>query len=165
MGILEKYPLLKDEGFLSQYDFGESWTRVHPDKEYEELDVAVAIIIAEANPKEIAKLLQRPRSSVMNYISRNSELRRLMEDVWEEMLDDVEFGLLNTARRGDPSAQKFFLQTRGKNRGYITRSETTGKDGEPLVGNLSSAVIGQLSDQALQEIIDARDAEMRGISG
>jgi hypothetical protein len=41
----------------------------------------------------------------------------------------------------DASAVIFFLKTRGKKRGYIERSEVTGKDGTPIAGNITVQVL------------------------
>ena len=41
----------------------------------------------------------------------------------------------------DASSVIFFLKIRGKKRGYIERSEVTGKDGEPIIGNITVQVL------------------------
>jgi hypothetical protein len=41
----------------------------------------------------------------------------------------------------DASAVIFFLKTRGKKRGYIERSEVTGKDGAPIVGDIKVQIL------------------------
>jgi hypothetical protein len=41
----------------------------------------------------------------------------------------------------DASAVIFFLKTKGKKRGYIERSEVTGKDGAPIVGDIKVQIL------------------------
>lgn len=41
----------------------------------------------------------------------------------------------------DASAVIFFLKTRGKKRGYIERSELTGKDGAPIAGDIKVQIL------------------------
>lgn len=48
----------------------------------------------------------------------------------------------------------FFLKTRGKQRGYIERTEVTGKDGEPLITKVNLELKG--SKSPLLEILNAR---------
>jgi hypothetical protein len=41
----------------------------------------------------------------------------------------------------DASAVIFFLKTRGKKRGYVERSELTGKDGAPIAGDIKVQIL------------------------
>jgi len=50
----------------------------------------------------------------------------------EASVDMVENALLELIDNGDTAATIFFLKTKGKQRGYIERSEITGADGGPV---------------------------------
>lgn len=153
--IHNTYPQLSDPMFVETYDFGDCWTRVHPEAAFEELDVAVAIVSTRANFSEMAKLLGRSRSSIRNHVERNQPLRDLMQETWETFLDEVEGLHQSAALTGDLGVQRFFLQTKGKDRGYVTRSEATGKDGEPLAPTVD---FSKMSTEALQELMKARES-------
>jgi len=155
MLIHETYPKLADPMFVQAYDFGDCWTRVHPEGPFEELDVAVAIIVTRANYSKMADLLGRSRSSVRNHVERNMPLRDLMQEVWETFLDQIEGLHQDAAMSGDLGVQRFFLQTKGKDRGYVTRSEATGKDGEPLAGTVDFT---KVSSDVLEELMKARES-------
>lgn len=130
--VFEQYPNLLNEQYVAEYPFHECWTVVYPEEAYHVLDVAAAILQGEGNFTLIAKLLKRGRRSVENFIMRTLELRELQEDVEEAFLDEVEGKYKNLAKAGDPGAARFFLTTKAKNRGYVTRVESTGKDGTPI---------------------------------
>lgn len=76
----------------------------------------------------------------------------LLNDILEENFDIAEEGLHSLMRSKNENirfrAVEFFLKTKGKERGYIERTELTGKDSKDL--------LGQLSDDEL----DARIAEL-----
>jgi hypothetical protein len=133
MNMQERYPQLIDELFCEEYDFSQCYTVLHPDGAYDELDVAVAIHKARGNISMAARLLKRSRRSVHNHILRSQLLSDWLEDIENEFLDTVEHGYRLTALSGDDVAARFFLTTKGKERGYVSRNETTGKDGGELL--------------------------------
>lgn len=130
--VFEQFPKLLNGDYVAEYDFADCWTVVHPLEPYNVQDVAAAILQGEGNFTVIAKLLNRGRRSVETFVMRTLELRELQEDVEESFLDEVEGKYKNLARAGDPGAARFFLTTKAKNRGYVTRVESTGKDGAAI---------------------------------
>jgi len=68
------------------------------------------------------------------YQLRNSdpEFKQECDDVNEVVLDFVEHNLHKNIKKGKEASTIFYLKTRGKNRGYVERLETTGKDGGPI---------------------------------
>ena len=130
--VFEQFPKLLDEEYVATYPFHDCWTVVHPLEPYNVLDVAAAILQGEGNFSVTAKLLNRGRRSVETFILRTLELRELQEDVEESFLDEVEGKYKKLASAGDPGAARFFLTTKAKNRGYVTRVESTGKDGAAI---------------------------------
>lgn len=141
MDLFEEYPELRtveplplkfDDDWVPSYDFANCLTVVEPDGPYSVRDVAAAIIVFRGNYAEIAKALGRRREGVRGVIARNGDLARLHAEVYQEFLDEVESGFMRTALMGDKDAMKFVLQTRGKDRGYTTRTEQTGANGGPI---------------------------------
>lgn len=131
MSIYESYPDLLDVPFVQDFDFDNCWTVLNQDKPFSELDVAVALLKAEGNLSAAAKTLCRTRRALETFITRNKMLSDLFEDIEAEFLDDIESRLKSVAQ-SDPATMKFFLKTKGKNRGYNERAELSGPDGGPL---------------------------------
>lgn len=50
----------------------------------------------------------------------------------ENMKDIAESSLFSKIRQEDNTATIFYLKTKARDRGYVDRTEVTGKDGEPL---------------------------------
>lgn len=87
----------------------------------------------DGNVSAIARAFGVTRNTIYKYCrERYPDLWELIEDKREEWLDDIEAELVKKAKRGDTTAQIFFLKTQGKSRGYTERSEITGADGGPL---------------------------------
>lgn len=157
MSIQEKYPRLLDPVFVEAYDFENCWSRNNEFQSFNEEDVAVALIRTQGNFAASARLLGRARRPLYTFVMQNVLLRDLREDLRAEFLDTVEDAYMTDALKGVPGARHFFLTTLGKDRGYVQRQETTGKDGEPLYKQ-SSIDPSSLSDAALDEIMKAQDS-------
>ena len=112
-----------------EYNFEGCYTVMNPDRGYDDIDVAMAIVKEYGVYSRIATLLGRSRASVQNFIEKNDFLRALREDVRQARIDEIEEGAFIAALSGDGSMQRFFLTTLGKDRGFVPRQETTGKDG------------------------------------
>ena len=157
MSIFDKYPRLLDPLFVEAYSFENCWSKVNEIGTFADEDVAVALIRCDGNYSAASRLLGRSRRSLYTYVNQNAFLRDLREDLRAEFLDEVEDMYMDDARKGVPGARHFFLTTLGKDRGYVQRQETTGKDGEPLYKQ-SSIDPSSLSDAALDEIMKAQDS-------
>lgn len=154
MSIYNKYPRLLDVMFVEAYDLSASWTAADRHNNYNDEDVAVSIIRNKGNYAAVARDLNRSRRSVQNYILQNILLRELRDDIVSTVLDDIEERYMEDALAGDGTARRFFLQTLGKDRGYVVRSENTGENGTPLYKE-SRVNVTALSDEALMELMKA----------
>ena len=152
MSVFEEYADLNDEEYVKAYDFDTCWTKTNPDKQYEILDVAVGLIRFNGDITETAKVLGRNRRSVEGFILRQSLLRELQEDLEATFIDQIETKYKNVALGGDAVAQKFFLVTKGKNRGYVARAESTGPDGGPIPISVSKLDVSGLSSNELKAL-------------
>lgn len=75
-------------------------------------------------------------------ISRETHYRWMREDdqykkdvleLENVALDYAETQLHKQIKQGNTSATIFYLKTKGKNRGYVERTEITGADTEPII--------------------------------
>lgn len=132
LSIFEEYTDLCDPTFVEEYDLPKCMSVVEKDGPLYELDVAVALLRSEGNLTKAACILRRSRRVVDGFVSRNLALSDLLLDIKGMFLDKVEEQSRLLAAAGDGSMVRFVLSTLGKERGYTTRAEVSGKDGEAL---------------------------------
>jgi hypothetical protein len=131
--IFEEYPDLLEPNFIADYSFRDCHSRMGAGaQDFSTLDVAVALIRSEGEIKGSADYLGRSRTATANFVARDRMLRELQSEIEESFLDVVESNARLLALKGDKEMIKFTLQTRGKARGYSTRTETTGPEGGPV---------------------------------
>jgi hypothetical protein len=87
------------------------------------------------NLRIIAERLGRSRTVVKDYISRHVELVAALDEVQQGVIDQAEYNFATEVMNGDLKASQFILSTKGRERGYVTRGEITGANGEPVGGN------------------------------
>jgi len=75
------------------------------------------------------EILGCSRRTVADYINRHPTLAAALEEINEIDVDEAETNLKRGVRRGDGWAVCFTLKTKGKDRGYVERTEFTGKNG------------------------------------
>lgn len=95
-------------------------------------DLVDAIRKYNGNISAIARSFGVTRSAIYDYLEKRPELKLLVEEERETILDDVESELFKQAKRGNLTALIFFLKTQGKKRGYVERSEITGSEGAAI---------------------------------
>lgn len=99
---------------------------------YTVTEVKQAIIDAEGNLTEAARILDCARGTVYNYIKTYQAVKAAYESSNEKALDVAEGVLMKQVRKGNMTAVIFFLKTKGKSRGYVERQEVTGADGADI---------------------------------
>lgn len=77
------------------------------------------------------KGIKLSRQGIAARIEKSKRLQDVRAEVDETTLDFVESKLLELLVKGDKTAIIFYLKCKGKHRGYVERSEITGKDGAP----------------------------------
>ena len=113
-----------------------------------------------ANLTETAKALSVSRQSLYTWRDAFPLLNEKMTDVEEGLLDLSESKLLDAIRKGNLTAIIFHLKTKGKDRGYVERTENrhdaeiTGKDGKDL--------LCMKSDEELQNEIEELKRKLKG---
>jgi len=130
------------------------------------------------NLTEVARALSVSRTTVYEWIEKDKRFKEIHKESKEALLDFTESQtkiLIQGIPKlevdpADPEGKKmkrvgwkerpdttliiWVQKTLGKERGYVERSELTGKDGKPLVPE-KKIDYSKLSDSALKEIIEA----------
>jgi hypothetical protein len=103
-------------------------------KDVEEALLGSAGIVAAAAEK-LKQQYRRPCTSqtVRNYMARHPSLKAAIEEAVEVNLDLAETKLLTALNEGAEWAVKFYLEMKGKHRGYTRRHEIAGVAGAPVV--------------------------------
>lgn len=83
----------------------------------------------------IAKALEISRASFYNYLEEMPKAQQTLKDVREARHDFVESKMMELIQEKNPTMIIFYLKTQAKDRGYVERSEITGKDGGAIVIN------------------------------
>lgn len=78
----------------------------------------------------MAKSLGCERATVYSYIKRYKTVDTAVQQARGGIVDLGEVALVKKIQAGDTTSIIFALKTLGKDRGYVERSEITGKDGE-----------------------------------
>jgi hypothetical protein len=72
------------------------------------------------------------RQNIQHWVSKHPTLLDAVNQCVEEIKDLAESALIANIRKGDTAAIKFYLETKGKDRGYVRRYNLTGAEGQPL---------------------------------
>jgi hypothetical protein len=108
---------------------GDAFAQItHPQKRamLQTLEKALGVVTTACNVVGIS------RRSHYHWMETDPEYRRLVKAIDDVVIDFAESHLHKRIKDGDTIATIFFLKTKGKKRGYVERTEITGKDGEPL---------------------------------
>ena len=95
--------------------------------------VAEALRAARGLQRFAAQKLGCHRHTVASMIRKYPELAQIVDEEREGVLDTAEAKLLEAIGRGEMTAILFYLKCQGKRRGYVERTEITGKNGTSLV--------------------------------
>jgi hypothetical protein len=80
----------------------------------------------------IAKRVGCAWNTAKKYINKMPTVRRAYQDECEAILDLAETKLLSAINEGDGIMIRYYLSTKGKQRGYTERTEISGPDGGPI---------------------------------
>lgn len=93
------------------------------------------------------------RTTFYRYINEDAEFAAQVKDIESIALDFVESKFHKQIEKGDTTACIFYLKTKGKHRGYVERTEVTGKDG----GAIQTENKHDLSKLSTDELIKLKD--------
>lgn len=88
------------------------------------------------------------RTTFYRYVNEDPAFAEAVKDIENIALDFVESKFHQQISRGDTTACIFYLKTKGKHRGYVERTEHTGKDGKDL-----------LPQQFIVEVVNKNDGD------
>lgn len=127
-------PLSFDTFEPPPYDFAHCKTRLEHTGPYFMPDVIAAIRATGGNFLHMSVLLGRRRTSVRDFVYANIEAKDAWDEEQESFTDRVEQVAQELAvKERDPATVRFWLSTKGKDRGYTPKVEHTGEDGKPLL--------------------------------
>jgi len=73
------------------------------------------------------------RQTHYRWLEEDAEYKTEVKGLEDVAIDFAESQLHKQINSGNTSATIFYLKTKGKNRGYVERTEITGADQEPIV--------------------------------
>jgi hypothetical protein len=96
------------------------------------------------------------RQALNKTIKKSRRLQRACEEITEETLDLAEDKCIEGIKKSDSSLIKFYLETRGKGRGYTRRAELTGANSGAIsvTGGIASTVDLKAIRQRNIDLID-----------
>jgi hypothetical protein len=98
-----------------------------------------------------AQKLNCSYSTVINYLERYPELKKIREELDEKNLDVSENQLFKQIKDGNSAAIFFHLKCKGKHRGYIERSEIEHSGSMKFTEEKRSETIEKIKDSLLNE--------------
>lgn len=72
------------------------------------------------------------RRALYVFIEKNPELEEVRAEARDGIMDVAENHIHTAVKIGDMKTVRWFAERMGKDRGYVTRVEETGKDGAPM---------------------------------
>lgn len=106
-----------------------------------------------------AQSLKCDPETVRRYIQRYPQLREVLEEIVERNIDLAESKLLQAMARDVDWAVKFYLETKGKHRGYSRRVEAT------MTANVNVNITVTDARRAFYDELDAMVARRRSVLG
>jgi hypothetical protein len=121
---------MPDDSELRPADFSAPRVRRRRPK-FKIADVETALVKSAGVLAEAARILAKAygscdRCTVANYIERYPRLLRIVDETTETVIDLAEHKLIAAIKKDTDWAIKFYLETKGKHRGYTKRQEITG---------------------------------------
>jgi hypothetical protein len=100
------------------------------------------------------------RTSHYRYLKDDAEYAEAVREIENVALDFAESKLHKQIDKGDTTACIFYLKTKGKGRGYVERSEITGKDG----GAIKTENTHDLSKLSTEDLLKLKDINKKLIT-
>jgi carbamoylphosphate synthase small subunit len=104
------------------------------------------------NISEACKAVEISRPTYYDWLYSDEEFKAAIEEAQEKLIDFTESKLVENIQSNDTRAIIFMLKTKGKNRGYIEKSQTE------ISGGLTiKDAVKELSDSELEKKIKELD--------
>lgn len=118
---------------------------------------------------QAAKMLNVERRTLYRWIAKHPELQDALADIDERHVDIAESNVLSAMASKDETLRtntsKWFLERKGRRRGYSTRVETTGPDGGPIEYAPLGLDLSKLTDKELAQLYDLQAKAVSSSTG
>lgn len=98
------------------------------------------------NVSDAARKAGVERTTYYRWCEADKEFKDKCDAVIETQKDFAESMLMRLIRDGDSGAIRFYLSTKGRDRGYGDKVEVTGAEGKDLIPNISIQIIDDKED-------------------
>lgn len=122
-------------------------------------EVKEQISKAHGNLSTVARTFNVSRTTLYKFLARHPEIKEVITDEREKMIDNVESTLYNQALDGNTAAMIFFLKTQAKSRGYIEGPESPSNDHESVPISLPAELIASNFLDAYRGILSGEFTE------
>lgn len=116
-----------------QHDLEPDYLPGSQDQKVTDGDIYEQLIASKGNKTHAAKELGMSRRRLAERVDRSVVLTAMTQDQVEEILDKAEENVYADVNKNDPTANRFVLSTRGKERGWAAGVAGLGKGGEIVV--------------------------------
>lgn len=103
-----------------------------------------------------AEKLNVGRTTLYAFLNEHPEIQEADSEIADELLDVAEGQVVIALRSGDLQTVRWYLELKGKDRGYVRRVETTGKNGGP-VETRQKPDLANMSDEELEILLRAAE--------
>lgn len=104
-----------------------------------------------------AKMLAVHRSTLCSFMNKHPSLQAFADDIEEVLKDDAEDQVIKAIRAGDMPTVRWYMELKGKDRGYVRRVESTGSGGGPVEVQQKHDLSGY-SDEELEQMLAIAEA-------
>ncbi|MES0071910.1 helix-turn-helix domain-containing protein [Mesorhizobium sp. M0058] len=130
-------------------------------------DVPRVIAIMRANggiKTAAAEKLNVSRRTLYNFLDEHPEVKEAAAEIDEELLDIAEGRVVQAISAGEMQTVRWYLEMKGKGRGFVRRVENTGKDGGPVETRAAPDLSGY-SEQELAQLVAVEEARQKREAG
>ncbi len=111
-----------------------------------------------------AEKLNVGRTTLYAFLEKHPEIQEADSEIADELLDVAEGQVVIALRSGDMQTVRWYLELKGKERGYVRRVETTGKNGGP-VEHSQKLDLSNCSDEELEILLRAAEKRESSAGG
>lgn len=91
--------------------------------------------------------------TIRRFVDETPHLQEVLTDVEEEMKDLAESKLIELIKAGDGASIRYYLSTKGRDRGYGNQTAITGADGGAVKVEVSVPDLASMTDEQLEKYI------------
>lgn len=103
-----------------------------------------------------AQKLNVHRSTLHAFLVRHPALQAFADDLEEALKDIAEARVIQAIRAGDMPTVRWYMELKGKDRGYVRRVESTGPGGRPME-HTQKIDLSEMSDEELEILMRAAE--------